>query len=87
METRDSLPPVELVDVSIETTLGALYVFPDMNRRTLEQMIDDEEIFLHGDLTLANISRAVLVIPIRIIKTLSIAGEIKWKGVGMSDAD
>lgn len=73
-------PPQELVEVTIETTLGAVYKFPDMTRSVVERIVKDN-ISLQGDLVLTNVSQAALVVPTRIIKTLAINGEVNWRGV------
>jgi hypothetical protein len=73
-------PPQELVHVTIETTLGAIYKFPDMTRDAVERIIKDN-ISFQGDLVLTNVSKAVLVLPTRIIKTLAINDEVKWRGI------
>jgi hypothetical protein len=82
MERSLSSPPPsgELVEVRIETTLGAHYSFPDMQRAMLEFLLK-EDLGLDGNLVLTNVSQAVLVVPVRIIKTLSINGEVKWRGI------
>jgi len=80
MTTSPSVPPIDLVTVTIETTLGARYEFPDMSRRIVEGLITDE-LALLGNLTLVNVSQAVLVIPLRIVKVLAINGEVKWRGI------
>lgn len=81
MNQPSSIPPsVELVRVTIETTLGAIYEFPDMPRAELDRLLKDNIAF-QGDLTLSNVSRAVLLLPTRIIKTLAINGEVKWRGI------
>lgn len=80
MTQYTTLPPVELVKVTIETSLGSTYEFPDMTRSAVERLIKDN-ISFQGDLTLANVSGAVMVIPTRIIKTLAVNGEVKWSGI------
>jgi len=79
MTQSSQFPPQELVEVSIETTLGAVYKFPDMTRAAVERVLKDN-ISLQGDLVLTNVSTAALVVPTRIIKTLAINGEVKWRG-------
>ena len=81
MNAPSSIPPsLQLVTITIETFLGATYVFPDMSRAEIDRLLKDNIAF-HGDLTLSNVGRAVLLLPIRIIKTLSVEGEVKWRGI------
>lgn len=76
----DSSPPSGLVTVTIETRMGAVYQFPDMTRGSVDKLLRDNIAF-QGDIILSNISRATLVLPTRIIKTLAIDGEVKWRGI------
>jgi hypothetical protein len=70
-----------LVEVTLETLLGARYVFPDMPRSTLEGVIKSSILYATGKVTLANASSAVLTLPSRIVKSISFDGEVKWVNV------
>jgi hypothetical protein len=69
----------DLTNVTIETTLGALYVFPDMLRPALEEALRHGA-WDEGQLTLVNVSNACLMMPNRIVKTLSFDGQVRWSG-------
>lgn len=69
----------DLVAVEIETTLGALYVFPDMPRSVLEASFRSGK-WDEGQLTLVNVSGAALVMPNRIVKELRYEGQVHWRG-------
>ena len=71
---------VDLVTVGIYTKLGAHYSFPDMDRSALDKLImrnDDNNLSLQAVL-LANVSQAVLTVPSRIIKKITIDGDDWW---------
>jgi hypothetical protein len=70
----------ELVTVGIETSLGAHYSFPDMERGALDRLVmrDDNNKLLLESLLLTNVSRAVLTLPSRIIKKITVNGEDWW---------
>lgn len=71
----------ELVTVGVETSLGALYSFPDMERDVLDKLImrgPNNELVLEQVL-LTNASRAVLSVPARIIQKITIDGEVWWE--------
>jgi hypothetical protein len=67
---------LNLVTVEFETTLGAVYVFPDMDLREVESLI--RRFTFENNVTLLNISRACLVIPPRIVRSIRIEGVEKW---------
>lgn len=70
----------DLVTVNVETKLGVHYVFPDMPRAEMEQLFSSSlsPAVVTGQLTLVNLSKACLVMPFRIVKTISINGEQRW---------
>jgi hypothetical protein len=72
---------VDLITVEIETTLGAKYVFPDMERAALERMLPKmgEPKLVHEQLTIVNASIALLSLPFRIVKVVRVEGEEWWK--------
>lgn len=68
------------VVVGIETTLGAHYTFPDMEKSIFEMVLAQDESWLRlGSLALTNTSGACLVLPTRIIQKVTVDGEIRWK--------
>ena len=71
---------VDLVTVGIETTLGAHYSFPDMDRTELEKFVirDSDNHILLDSIMLTNASRALLTVPVRIIKKITIEGDDWW---------
>ena len=73
-----SIPPHELVRVTLTTHLGAVYEVPDMTRAQIEQTLT-EDWALGSSLTLVNVSQAVLVLPFRILASIAVNGELKWR--------
>lgn len=72
----------DLVSVEVETLLGARYVFPDMQRAVLDPAIkvaSDQ-----GQLTFVNVSGACLTMKMRIVKTITYDGEVRWRGPAAS---
>ena len=67
---------IRLVTVEFETTLGAVYVFPDMDLKEIEAML--RHFNFDHNVTLLNISRACLVLPQRIVKSIRVGGEERW---------
>lgn len=67
---------MSLVDVSIETKLGAKYVFPDVLKKEVTTAVS----FFHPGktLTLVNASGAYLSMPCRIIQRISVDKEDLW---------
>lgn len=71
---------IEFVTVGIETSLGAHYSFPDMDKTALDKLVmrnDNNELALDS-LLLTNASRAVLTVPSRIVKKITVEGEDWW---------
>ena len=68
----------DLVVVTIETALGSSYVFPDMPRDMLDNVIKNSGWEAGAKVVLVNVSSAVLVLESRIVKSLSYAGEVRW---------
>lgn len=70
---------VKLTDVELVTLLGARYVFPDMPRAEMDALVERAK---HGEscqsLTIHNASSAVLVMPWRIVATISYDGGVRW---------
>lgn len=81
---RSEIPPSDLVRVTIRTLLGACYEFPDMDRKEIDKLFKDD-VARFGNLTLVNISEAVLVVPLRIISVLLVNDEEKWRGFGTAE--
>jgi hypothetical protein len=78
-----STRPADLTVVTIETHLGATYMWPDMPRAEIEGMVQQlpagkGATVLSSAFTLSNISRAVAVIPWRIIRKILIDGKERW---------
>lgn len=68
---------IKLVDVAVETILGAKYAFPDVEETVVEQVLTSLE--RSNNITLVNASNACLILPTRIILTLCMNGVEKWK--------
>ncbi len=68
-----------LVAVMVVTELGAEYHFPDVLRSQIEPLLVSDTLHGFTQLTVINQSGACLVIPKRIIKTIALDGEIKWR--------
>lgn len=67
---------IKLMVIEFETTLGALYSFPDVNLDDIEAMLKH---FNHEQqVTLVNVSRACMVIPSRVVKTIRVGGVERW---------
>lgn len=78
----DTVQPTDaegLVQVTITTELGAVYEFPDMFLHVLETLIASETLHGFAQVSLINQSSACLVLPTRIVKTIAVNGEIKWR--------
>lgn len=67
-----------LVTVKIVTELGAEYVFPDVLKETMDALLSSDTLHGFAQISLVNQSAACLVIPRRIIKTISVNGEVRW---------
>ena len=68
----------DLVSVTLETHFGAKYVFPDMPRDMLDNVIKLSGWEKNGKVVLVNVSAAVLSLESRIVKSISYDGEVKW---------
>jgi hypothetical protein len=68
----------DLVTVTVETHLGAKYVFPDMPRHALDNVIKGAVWKSSGHLVLVNVSAAVLSLEARLVKCVEYDGEVKW---------
>lgn len=64
-----------LVVVGIDTQLGAHYIFPDVPRKTIEDLLITGGLHTFTQLSIVNASGAALVIPTRIIQTIYVDGE------------
>jgi hypothetical protein len=69
----------KLVKVKITTELEAVYEFPDMFLSALDTLIASENLHGFAQVSLVNASSACLVLPSRIIKTIEVDGEVKWR--------
>ena len=72
--------PLKLVEVCIETSLGARYVFPDMAETALAHVFASG-LATFENITLVNASGAVLVVPTRIIRSFTVNDVILWKAL------
>lgn len=72
---------LKLVKLTILTSLDAEYVLPDMPEKSIEELIKSPNLHGFPSLSLVNQSGACLIIPTRIIKTISVDGEIRWRAV------
>ena len=68
---------MKAVSIRVETTLGAVYEFPDVDPTQVTKGHLDFWVTV-GSITLANISNACLIVPFRIVAALYIDGEKKW---------
>jgi|HubBroStandDraft_3_1064219.scaffolds.fasta_scaffold443813_2 hypothetical protein len=75
----------ELVEVTVETLLGARYVFPDMPRSTLTDGFLKANASVGGKLSLANVSGAFLSLPSRIVRSISFDGEVRWENAAVRE--
>lgn len=69
----------DLTVVTIKTTQGSEYVFPDVPRSMLKT-IAEHGWKAAGSVLMVNVSGAVLSLPARIVETVSYDGEVKWNG-------
>lgn len=68
-----------LVTVSLETSLGARYVFPDVERQVFEKFSQMEGLPDNmGQFQLVNASFAILSVPARIIEKVLIDDKEVW---------
>lgn len=73
------MSPSKLAELTLRTSLGAEYKFPDADEDELKNLIKGLQLGTHlSQLTLTNVSGACLVLPIRIVASVSINGEEKW---------
>lgn len=73
---------MKLVTVSIGTKEGASHVFPDMDEKVVSQLLSERGISDYGrlgQLTLVNVSQSVILVPFRIIQTISIDDKEVWR--------
>lgn len=68
-----------LVQVAVTTELGAVYNFPDMLKSHVDALVMSPNLHGFAQITFVNQSTACLIIPARIIKTIAVDGEIKWR--------
>jgi hypothetical protein len=63
------------VTVGIETSLGAHYLFPDMDMAVLSQLLPkfSDRRPPNESFTLVNASTAVLILPVRVIKKVTVS--------------
>lgn len=69
---------MKLVTVELRTQLGAVYVFPDMPDEEMRKMLEAIGNTSMSQLTLVNVSQAVLCTPLRILATILVDGEERW---------
>jgi len=70
----------DLTEVTIKTRLQATYVFPDMPRSMLDNVIRLSGWEKTGRLVLVNVSGSVLTLEARIVESVSYDGEVRWGG-------
>lgn len=70
----------DLTSVTIKTTQGSEYVFPDVPRSMLKTIIEQHGWQAAGSVLMVNVSGAVMSLPARIVQTVSYDGEVKWTG-------
>lgn len=75
----------DLVDVTVETTLGARYIFPDMPRQALDALVSRAEWLTSTRFSLVNVSNSVLLMEARIIKSVFYDGEVRWKNAAVRE--
>ena len=68
-----------LVNITITTQLGAVYELPDVPEATIAELLKSPNLHGFPSLSLINQSQACLVIPTRIIATIAVAGEVRWR--------
>ena len=66
-----------LVEVEFETSMGAVYKFPDMEASAVDSAL--AQLSGQPQFTLANVSRACLILPTRIIQKIRVNGVEKWQ--------
>jgi len=66
-----------LSKVRVETTLGSNYVFPDVDPVEMDRFFITLRSSYHS-LTLSNVSRSCLVVPLRIVKAVYVDDVKKW---------
>lgn len=72
-------PKSDLVDLDIFTHEGDHYHFSAMSKSALEKTLPKgSNRRLDGSLTLVNASTAILMIPMRIIKKITVEKEVWW---------
>lgn len=80
------LPPGAMLDVVIQTSLGAEYVFPDMDALQLLKLVGNFAIHLsHTQLTLVNATGACLVLPMRVIQSVKAHRNVKSSEPAMAE--
>lgn len=69
---------VQPCTVGIATKTGSRYDFPDMSKPEIFKVIGPQ-LFRSENMVLVNISGACLTIPVRIIDSIAIDGEVTWR--------
>lgn len=70
---------VSLSEVEFETTMGAVYKFPDVDSGALDQLVSFFPSSTHPQVTLTNVSQACLVLPARIVASIRVDGVERWR--------
>ncbi len=71
----------DLVTVTVTTREGAIYSFPDMSRSSLKKVLPEtgRKPTNQPALMLVNASTAVLSVPIRIVRRVSVGDDVLWE--------
>lgn len=71
---------VRLATIEVATHHGDVYRLPAMDVAALESLLPKDGVLPDGttSLSLVNASMAILLIPFRIVKTVSVDGEVWW---------
>jgi hypothetical protein len=76
VRAREEAKVNPLISLRLETTLGARYVFPDMTHEQFDNLIEQLDAS-SSQLIFNNISKATLVLPLRILSNVSVLHPLK----------
>jgi len=69
--------------VSLELKGGSRHEFPDMPKKDVDQMLRHISSEM-SSLSLVNVHGACLTLPLRVVQTIAIDGEVTWRYLGSS---